>query len=222
MHVNNTYRKASVWHLPFGGAYSCITFDRHQLRCPVCGKTRMQEIQFKADGHMITKGLHQYTVELLRGIYTQKQVTELTGLSKNTVRAIEEKRLRDKYTIDGTKLIQPERQAKHLGIDEFKLHDGCRYATHIIDMETGHILRISHGKRKQVVYDFIDHVGMAWMEGVEAVACDMTLTSRRPLRSAVNGSSRSSTTSTSSGISTIRWLAVSARMSSCGSVRKGA
>lgn len=174
MHVNNTYRKASVWHLPFGGAYSCITFNKHQLRCPVCGKTRMQEIQFKADGHLITKGLHQYTVELLsRGTYTQKQVAELTGLNKNTVRAIDEKRLRDKYTVDGTRLIQPERQAKYLCIDEFKLHDGCRYATHIIDMETGHILWISHGRKKQVVYDFIDHVGMAWMEGVEAVACDM-------------------------------------------------
>ena len=40
-------------------------------------------------------------------------------------------------------------------------------------METGHILWIAKGKTKQVVYDFIDHVGMDWMEGVEAVACDM-------------------------------------------------
>jgi hypothetical protein len=29
------------------------------------------------------------------------------------------------------------------------------YATHIIDMETGHILWIAGGKKKQVVYDFI-------------------------------------------------------------------
>ena len=41
------------------------------------------------------------------------------------------------------------------GIDEFKLHNGHRYATHIIDMETGHILWIAGGKKKQVVYDFI-------------------------------------------------------------------
>ena len=31
----------------------------------------------------------------------------------------------------------------------------------------------ARGKKKQVVYDFIDHVGMDWMEHVEAVACDM-------------------------------------------------
>ena len=42
-----------------------------------------------------------------------------------------------------------------------------------IDLETGHILRIQESKKKQVVYDFIDHVGLDWMDGVEAVACDM-------------------------------------------------
>lgn len=63
--------------------------------------------------------------------------------------------------------------AKCLAIDEFKLHDGHQYATHIIDLDTGHGLWIARGRKKQVVYDFIDHVGMEWMEHVEAVACDM-------------------------------------------------
>ncbi|WP_347276336.1 transposase [Proteiniclasticum sp. QWL-01] len=58
-------------------------------------------------------------------------------------------------------------------MDEFKLHRGHQYATHIIDIETGHILWIAHGKRKQVVYDFIEHVGFEWMNGVEAAASDM-------------------------------------------------
>ena len=173
MHVNNT-REASIWHIPIGGAYSCLKFDKHQLRCSVCGKTRMQNIPFKAEGHLISCGLYQFTMDLLAiGTHTLKQVAELTGLNKNTVKTIDEKRLRDKYTIDGTKLIQPEHQTRFIGIDEFKLHNGHRYATHIVDMETGHILWISYGKKKQVVYDFIDHVGIHWMEGVEAVACDM-------------------------------------------------
>ena len=122
---------------------------------------------------MITEALHQYTRDLLeKGTYTLKQVAEITGLGKNTVKDIDKKRLLEKYTTDG-KLIKPEKKTKFLGIDEFKLHDGHQYATHIIDMETGHILWIAKGKKKQVVYDFIEHVGMEWMEGVEAVACDM-------------------------------------------------
>lgn len=39
--------------------------------------------------------------------------------------------------------------------------------------DTGHILYLAHGKKKQAVYDFIDHVGQDWMAHVEAVACDM-------------------------------------------------
>ena len=105
--------------------------------------------------------------------YTLKQVAEITGLGKNTVKALDLKRLKELYTIDGTKLIRPEQPAKMLAIDEFKLHNGHRYATHIIDLDTGHILWISHGKKKQVVYGFIDHVGLEWMDSVEAVACDM-------------------------------------------------
>jgi len=89
------------------------------------------------------------------------------------VKAIDKERLQNLYTINGQQLIQPEEPAEFLGIDEFLLHKGRRYATHIIDMKTGHILWIQEGKKKQVVYDFINHVGMEWMQNVKAVACDM-------------------------------------------------
>ena len=70
-------------------------------------------------------------------------------------------------------LIKPETQARYLGIDEFKLHDGYRYATLIMNMETGCSLWLQAGKKKKVVYDFIDHVGLEWMSKVEAVSSDM-------------------------------------------------
>ena len=160
--------------LNVGGSLGYLSFRRNQLECPHCGATVMQSVPFMADHHRITKELLQYTKDLLAtGTYTLKQVSEITGLGKNTVKAIDLKRLQDKYTIDGQTLIKPEQTTRFLGIDEFKLHDGHRYATHIIDMLTGHILWISHGKKKQVVYDFIEHVGLEWMDNVEAVACDM-------------------------------------------------
>ena len=51
--------------------------------------------------------------------------------------------------------------------------NGHKYATKIVDLETGRILWIAHGKKKQTVFDFIEHVGEEWMGWVEAVACDM-------------------------------------------------
>lgn len=173
MHINGRGTRI-LRHLNLGNILTCVSFPHYQFKCPVCGATMMQVVPFKAAGHRITKKLYQYVRDLLAlGTYTNKQIAELTGLGKNTVKEIDMQRLRELYTLDGTQLIKPERQAKFLGIDEFKLHNVRRYATHIIDLETGHILWIANGKKKQVVYDFIEHVGLEWMDGVAAVACDM-------------------------------------------------
>lgn len=70
-------------------------------------------------------------------------------------------------------LIKPEVQARYLGIDEFKLHDGYKYATHITDLETGCILWSQAGKKKKVVYYFIEHVGLEWVSYEIAISADM-------------------------------------------------
>lgn len=72
-----------------------------------------------------------------------------------TVKSIHKSLLLSKFTTDGKTLIKSERQANYLAIDEFKLHDGHKYATTIIDWENGYI---AHGKKKAVVFEFMDHV----------------------------------------------------------------
>ncbi len=172
MHKHGS-REVTLRHLCFGPHLTAVRFERHRYRCPKCSHTEMENILFKADGHNITCELLQFTKDLLAYGFTNKEVAELTGLGKNTVKEIDLQRLKDKYTVDGKTLKKPKQQARILAIDEFKLHNAHKYATHIIDLETGHILWIAHGKKKQVVYDFIDHVGQEWMDGVEAIACDM-------------------------------------------------
>ena len=174
MHINSN-KDIYIWHLNIGSSLSCLRFPHNQLRCPKCDATKSQFISFKAAGHRITEALLTYVCDLLAmGTYTNKDIADIMGLNKNVIKEIDKKRLQGLYTTDnGTKLIKPEKPARYLGIDEFKLHNGRRYATHIIDLESGHVLWIQKGKSKQVVYDFIDHVGMEWMSGVEAVACDM-------------------------------------------------
>lgn len=180
MHVHNTFA-TTLRHLPFGPALTFIRFTRKQYKCPCCMKTVMEPVSFRSEHHRITKALEKYAEDLLEQGYTNKEVSSITGLGQGTVKDIDLVRLRRKYTEsnqeeDGTlsvKLKKPDSQTKFLIIDEFKLHDNYKYATHIIDGETGHILWIAHGKKKQVVYDFIDHVGMEWMNNVQAVACDM-------------------------------------------------
>ena len=58
-------------------------------------------------GYRITEELYQYKRDLLAfGTYTNKQVAEITGLGKNTVKAIDKQRLLEFYTIGGVKLIK--------------------------------------------------------------------------------------------------------------------
>lgn len=174
MHVHKRLH-TNLRHLCIGKRISFIMIDKHSFMCPCCKKTKMQKIPFQAENHRITLELLVYTQDLLKNGYTNKQVAELTGLGQGTVKEIDKKRLEQLYrqADKDNILIQPERQARVLAIDEFKLHNGYKYATHIIDVETGHVLWIQAGKKKQVVYDFIEHVGLDWMDGVEAVACDM-------------------------------------------------
>lgn len=173
MHKNAS-TNVTLRHLPFGNSFTMLNFDKTQLFCPKCKATKMQHIPFAAPGHRMTAELYTYTRDLLaRSTYTLKEVAELTGLGKNTVKDIDLQRLKEEYTLHGETLARPEKQALFLGIDEFKLHNGYKYATHITDLHTGHILWIQAGKKKQVVYDFIEHVGPDWMQNVKAVACDM-------------------------------------------------
>ena len=172
LHINQHLPK-TLKHLPVGNGISSIHFQNAQYLCMDCGRTHMQEIPFKSEHHFITRELEDYICILLaRHTLTNKEISELTGVGQNIVKAIDKRRLEGLYVVDG-KLRRPEHHAQFLGIDEFKLHNGHKYATHIIDMKTGHILWISEGKKKQVVYDFIEHVGLEWMSHVEAVALDM-------------------------------------------------
>ena len=104
---------------------------------------------------------------------TLKEAAHITGLHKCVVKDIDKARLEGLYVTidkDGKKtLIKPEHQARFIGIDEFNLHDGHKYATVILDMESGCILWLQTGKKKQVVYDFIEHVGLEWMSKVEGI-----------------------------------------------------
>lgn len=167
----------TLTHIPFGSSYTKLVVSRHRLRCKnnKCNYTYTFTADFKAHDHLITKQLETLIRDLLFQGLTLKEVARISGVNESTVKDIDKKRLQEKLTIngEGKELIKPDRKAEFLGIDEFLLHDGRKYATIIIDLETGHVLYLAHTKKKQVVYDFMSFVGDEWMRNVKAVASDM-------------------------------------------------
>lgn len=164
-------------HIPLGGEYTELSVSKARYVCSnkKCTYFWDESIPFKAEDHLHTISVENYAIDLLRLGHTLKDVSLITGLGKNVVKAIDKKRLEKLYTVngDGKELSRPTEITKHIGIDEFLLHKGHKYATIIMDLDTGHVLYLAHGKKKQVVYDFIDWVGIEWMKNVEALACDM-------------------------------------------------
>ena len=172
MHSHDVY-DVNLRHIPFGGDLSAVRFQKRRYECPFCGEKSIQDVPFQAEGHRITSQLRTYCRDLLFLGLTNKTVSRLTGLGKNVVKEIDKERLQELYCNPEGKWMVPEENPSAIGIDEFKLHDGHKYATIVISMVSGHVLYLAKGKKKQVVYDFIDFVGEEWMDNVEVVCCDM-------------------------------------------------
>lgn len=98
LHING-HSIQTLRHLPIGSHLMVISFPRNQFFCPRCGHTHMQDVPFKAEHHRITKELEQYASELLAtGYFTNKEVAFITGLGQNTVKAIDKRRLLERFT----------------------------------------------------------------------------------------------------------------------------
>lgn len=176
-HINGKVT-ITLKHLPFGHTKTKLEVARHQYFCPQCSKSFEDPVAFKDDNHYITKPLRTFITDLLStNRLTLRSVSRLTGVHECIVRDIDKQRLKNLHTKnygDGKLHFKvPNHPVKYLGIDEFSLHRPFRFATHITDLETGEVLYVADGKKKQVVYDFIEQMGDEFMKQVEAIACDM-------------------------------------------------
>ncbi len=156
MHKHGSIKR-ELKHTPSFDNYSILNIEIDRYKCPYCGYTHTTSIDFKSNEHSITKELETYINILLASHkHTNKEISRLTGVHRHIIRSIDEKRLKNIYyekdPVTGEEhLKKPETTSRILSIDEFKLHDGYVYATHIIDYETGHVLWIQKGKKKEVV-----------------------------------------------------------------------
>lgn len=170
-------------HITYGSTYQTLEVEVKRYRCSSehCEYSCTEKIPFQAGGHRITVAAYHEIYRLLetKGSKTSlKALSFETGVDAKIIRAIDKQRLYDKYTEngEGKKLLPPRRQARILGVDEFLLHSldrSDKFATFIMDMETGEVLWVAHSKTKEAIREFARYVGTEWLKGVEALACDM-------------------------------------------------
>ena len=69
--------------------------------------------------------------------------------------------------------MRPRHHSSHLAVDEFLIEHGHRYCTIVIDADTGELLYLEKGKRKEQLLHFFQWVGDDFMSHVKAIAMDM-------------------------------------------------
>lgn len=160
-------------HITFGGNYIELVITRLRRACSKCAFSATQRIPFQDGSHRITIAAKDGVLLAMKRGSTIKKAAIDTGINRNIVMELHKAYLKECFTDKDGKLIKPEKQARYLAIDEWKLHDGNQYATIIIDLESGHILWIQDTKKADVVKNFIAHVGDEFMRKVKGIASDM-------------------------------------------------
>ena len=168
-------RPIQISDIPMGSIRTYLVVDRDRYICsnPECKYTVTPDLPFTMSDHKVTKSMETYTRDLLGMGLTLKTVSQLTGLTPFIVKEIDKARLSEIYLDENGKLKRPEQHARYVGVDEFLLHEGYHFATVFMDLETGHVLYLTEGKKKAGIDNFMDFVGDDWMQHVEAIACDM-------------------------------------------------
>ena len=158
----------NLQHVPIMGRVHVLKVGFKRSKCEQCGCIKSQNIPFKVSNHRITKHLMTLAAEYLAKGFTLTEISQILHIHPSVVRDIDVKRLKRMFPS-----VRPTTYSTHIAVDEFLLHKGHRYATVFIDLDTGHVIYLEEGKKKQQVLNFIRIMGKEWMSHVQAVSMDM-------------------------------------------------
>ena len=144
-----------------------VIYDRMRCSSYSCRHTQMQEIAFREPGHNITARLGRRIRTRLNCGAGISETARSLSVHPSIIYEMDKENLRK---VMGAQDVP---YAEYIGIDEFKLHDGHRYATAVSDLRTGRVLFLEAGKSKEQAYHFFSQMGDEWMRHVKAVSMDM-------------------------------------------------
>lgn len=158
--------RREVRDLPAFGQPVKLSLERCRISCPRCGPV-VEELPWLARNRRNTIRLERFVVELCSRMPI-RDVSHITGLSWDTVKRI------DKAHLQSTVGAAPTTGARIIGMDEFAIQRGHRYATVIVDLETGKLLWVGRDRSRLAIRPFFASLGPEECQRIEAVAMDMS------------------------------------------------
>ena len=152
--------------LPIGSKEVTVVFRVPRIKCRDCQAVRQTPIQFADPRRTYTRAFAQYVLELARMMTIQDVALHLE-VSWDLVKEIVKNDLQRRF---GRPRLRDVRQ---IAIDEISISKGHRYLTIVLDLETGMVVHVGHGKGGDALRDFWRRVRHSGAK-IEAVATDMS------------------------------------------------
>ena len=155
-----------VRDLPILGTETVLLMQRRRLDCPECGPT-LEHLEWLERYARVTDRLAEAVARLCE-VLPIKQVAQFYGLGWETVKEIHKswlQRTLGPVDLSGVRVI---------GMDEFAIQKGHRYATVVVDPLTRRVLWVGRGRGRKDVRPFFELLGLEGCARLEAVAMDMS------------------------------------------------
>jgi transposase len=152
--------------LPIGSRKVTIVFRVPRIKCRDCNAVRQTPIGFADPRRTYVRSFAQYVPELA-GMMTIRDVALHLGISWDVVKEIVKSDLQRRFG-------RPKlRHLRRIAIDEISIGKGHRYLTVVLDLETGMVVHVGHGKGGDALLDFWKRLRRCGAK-IEAVATDMS------------------------------------------------
>jgi transposase len=152
--------------LPIGGKKATFVFRVPRIKCRDCNVVRQTALGFADPRRTYTRSFAQYVLHLAR-LMTIQDVALHLGVSWDVVKEIVKSDLQRRFS--NPKL----RDLRQIAIDEISIGKGHRYLTIVLDLETGVVVHVGHGKGGDALMDFWKRLRRCGVK-IEAVATDMS------------------------------------------------
>lgn len=157
--------KRLVRDLPILDAQTWLIVHRRRLFCPRCGPA-VEQLCWLDKYSRVTRRLAE-SVARLCGMLPIKHVAAFFHLTWDQVKQIDKRSLREKVgTVDLSAI-------EVIGMDEFALHKGHRYATVVVEPYRKEVLWIGQGRSRESIRPFFHLLGPEGCKRLKAVVMDM-------------------------------------------------
>ena len=163
-----------VRDLPILDAQTTLVMERRRVDCPHCGPT-IERVGWLERYARVTKRMAEAVARLCE-VLPVKQVAEFYGLGWDTVKQIHKSWLYGKLgpvNVEGVRVI---------GMDEFAIQKGHRYATVIVEPARKRVLWVGRGKKREDIRPFFELLGEQGRAGLQAVVMDMSVAYEEEVR----------------------------------------